>query len=81
MTNTYTPPPANHYSLQGYIRSESAKAIQFEIESINGNPIKSEETVQWFPLSQTKSIFRSSGSEEQDCIVVTTWIMEAKELV
>jgi hypothetical protein len=79
-THLYPPPPTNHHSLQGYIITETTKAIQFSVESIDGATLD-ETTLQWFPLSQTKSIFRSNGSEEQDCIVVTDWIMKTKELI
>jgi hypothetical protein len=70
---------SSQFSLQGYILGESSKAIQFGIESINGLPLD-EQNIQWFPLSQTKSIYRGSG-DEQDCIVVSRWIMEQKELI
>lgn len=78
------PPGSNplnnsQFALQGYILGESSKAIQFGIESINGLPLD-EQNIQWFLLSQTKSIYRGSG-EDQDCIVVSRWIMEQKELI
>lgn len=76
-------PKSGTYSLQGYILQETSKALKFKIEQINGLPYTEDECLQtqWFPLSQTSSIYHSEGGEEMDNIVVSEWIMKAKEFI
>lgn len=78
--NNLSAPPAGHYNIKGTILSESPKAIKFEVCSINGAPLD-EPITEWFPLSQTKSIFRESEVLGEDVLTITKWIAETKNLV
>lgn len=63
-----------------YIR-ETAKALQFQVETIDGQLIEGGELkTEWFPFSQVSQIFKSKDAGE-DKIVVSKWICEQKELV
>lgn len=68
-----------YYSLQGSIIRETEKAILFQVEEINGLPID-DSPQEWFPLSQVKSILRSTNSD-LDKIEVKEWILQQKELL
>lgn len=67
--------------LTGTIKRETAKAILFEIEEMNDQPIKGGTQQEWFPLSQTQSITRAAaGSDEYDYLLVSQWIVEQKDI-
>jgi hypothetical protein len=61
----------------GIIRRETSMAMQFTITSIDGIPLKDEVT-EWFPFSQMHQIFRNAVNEEEDKIVVNTWLLTKK---
>lgn len=68
-------------TLEGFAHAETGKAVQFEIYKIGdehmGAPKK-----EWFPFSQVKRIVRQpKNSQEMDTLVVSEWIMKAKELI
>jgi len=70
------------YTLQGKNLGETAKALKFEIEGINGAPVDVEPKAQWFPLSQIKSITTATpDSDKQDEIKVSEWILMKKEII
>ena len=70
------------HSVEGYILSETEKAIRIEIHKIDGMAVLPEEQKkEWFPLSQSKSITRQGkGSQELDKIEVSNWILRTKGL-
>lgn len=59
---------------------ESAKAIRFEITHISGEPLE-KPVVTWFPISQTRKIFKNPNVTGEDTLTVTEWIMIQKELI
>jgi hypothetical protein len=73
-------PPPGTYSLQGYVMNETSKAVNFAIHQINGVPLEPI-SVQWFPLSQTKSKYVAHEDGEFDNLIVTEWIMKQKDLL
>jgi hypothetical protein len=69
------------YILKGSLERETEKAIQMLVSSINGVPMD-EDTMQWFPLSQTSKIVRgpSYGSGEDE-LHVSEWILQQKDML
>lgn len=68
-----------YYKLKGTILHETEKAIQFNIDSVQGEYLEDSQT-EWFPISQTKSITRTSG-QGTDEIEVAEWLLKRKELI
>ena len=62
-----------------FLGPETAKAVQFRVDSISGVPLD-ESTTQWFPLSQVKKMMRTK-EDGQDEMVVSEWILQQKELL
>jgi hypothetical protein len=65
-------------TITGVILRESTKAIQMKVTGISGIDIE-EEPSHWFPFSQVQKIMRNTGG--QDELVVSEWILSAKELI
>lgn len=61
----------------GYIRRETEKAILLDVKSAHAD----QEGEEWFPLSQTKQIFRSSFPGDLDYLDVTVWIADKKNML
>ena len=78
---SHTSPKDSVVVLEGFVHGETSKAILFEIYTINQanqtDPVK-----HWFPFSQVKRIVKQpKNSQEYDTLVVSEWIMKAKELM
>lgn len=68
-------------TLSGFIETESAKAILFEVRKV-GEEFLADPKKEWFPFSQTKRIVKQpKDSEELDVLVVSEWICKQKGLV
>lgn len=68
-------------TIEGFHKGETAKAVCFEIWKINDENCPEQKT-EWFPLSQIKRTIRQpKNSQEMDTLVVSQWIMKAKELI
>lgn len=79
------PNPADH-KLTGRHLGETARALKFQIETINGNPFDAEAmdkgNTHWFPLTQVVNITKAAlSSNDLDQITVKNWIMREKGLV
>lgn len=61
----------------GYIRRETEKAILLDIKSAHEDQCSEE----WFPLSQTKQIFRAAFPGDLDYLDITMWIADKKNLL
>ena len=60
----------------GYIRRETEKAILLDIKAGHADM----EGEEWFPLSQTKQIFRAEFPGDLDYLDITLWIAGKKNL-
>lgn len=72
-----------YYKVVGklYSSSETPKAIRMRVESIDGVEIKPP-SMQWFPKSQFSELeYGMSGTDEQDSIQATEWILNEKKLL
>lgn len=76
------PPPVK---LTGRWIRESAKALQFLVHTINGEPLV-HPVDEWFPFSQVSKIFnsdlvtRTGNTDPCDWIIATNWIVGQKNL-
>ena len=62
--------------ISGYIRRETEKAILLDIKAGHADM----EGEEWFPLSQTKQIFRAEFPGDLDYLDITLWIADKKGL-
>jgi hypothetical protein len=60
--------------------SESAKAIQFKVDSVQGEPLD-KPVVTWFPFSQTAKIFTKPEVQGEDYLIVSEWLCKQKDLL
>lgn len=73
--------PGNTYvGIHGTNLGESAKAVKFSINEINGEPFDPPKT-EWFPFSQIERIFKDPKSTGNDSLLVTEWICKQKGLI
>lgn len=77
--------PAEH-KLTGRHLGETARALKFQMETINGRPFveccPDQKDTQWFPLTQIVNITKAAPtSDDPDAITVKHWIMREKGLV
>lgn len=69
------------HTIKGRHQGESGKAIKFEVHEIAGE-VLDEPTVQWFPFSQVEKVIRQKPNDPNlDELVVSEWILQAKELM
>lgn len=66
--------------LTGYRLRESEKAVQFQVETVAGEPL-SEPKTEWFPFSQVESSQTTHTPDEMDTLTVSQWIVDQKDLV
>jgi hypothetical protein len=66
-------------TITGYHLGETERAVKFSIHAVAGEEIDPD--VQWFPLSQIKSITRATQGSQRDTLVVKQWIARQKGLV
>jgi hypothetical protein len=66
--------------LTGYRLKETDKAVQFQVETVDGEPLQEAKT-EWFPLSQVESSQTTHTPDEMDTLTVSEWIVEQKGLV
>lgn len=59
---------------------ESAKAVKFRIDTIDGEPLLEAKT-EWFPFGQISKTFKDPVNEGTDYLVVSEWILKQKGLV
>lgn len=59
---------------------ESPKAIRFRVDMVGTEPIDPPK-YEWFPFSQIRKIETNKNLEGADTLVVTEWILKAKELI
>ena len=69
-----------YVTIEGYHLGETEKAVRFSIHVVEGKEMIDKKT-EWFPLSQIKSITRSTETGELDMLVVKEWIAQQKNLV
>ena len=70
------------YTLGGANLGETAKALRFRIDTINGAPADVEPATQWFPLSHIRTMTTAApDSEDADEIKVMEWILIQKEII
>lgn len=66
--------------LTGYLLRESDKAVQFQVETVDGEPLGKPKT-EWFPFSQVESSQITHSPNEMDTLTVSQWIVDQKDLV
>lgn len=74
-----TSTPQSYTSVQGTKLFETGKAVQFRVESVANEPLD-ETKVEWFPLSQVKSM-TTGNSDGTDTLEVADWLLRTKELI
>lgn len=67
-------------SIRGTKGYETAKAVHFTVHEISGEPVIPAKA-HWFPFSHVEKMTTDSNSVEQDTMLVTEWILKAKELI
>lgn len=78
-------PPTKYATVEGYNLGESALAIRFECHTVNGRQVETESghniQIEWFPLSQIKSLYKAADAMEMDNIQVAEWLLQKKDLL
>jgi hypothetical protein len=68
------------YTCKGtFLGPETAKAVQFRVDSISGCPLDTS-SPEWFPFSQVTKMMRSN-TDGEDEIIVSEWILDQKGLI
>jgi len=70
--------------VNGYIISQTEKAILFECYDIAGLSVCSEggnPKREWFPVSQCTKIHKTAAQDEMDYIHVNAWLLRKKEMI
>lgn len=69
------------YLLKGTKLGETAKAVRFSFQEINGAPIE-DTRIEWFPFSQvTQMTYDPKGVSGEDTIRVKEWILMEKGII
>ena len=67
-------------TIHGTKVAETARAVRFTIRAIGTTALTAPKS-EWFPLSQVSKIVTNPDEAGADYMVVSTWIMEQKELL
>lgn len=78
-------PPQKYATVEGYKLGETALAVRFECHTVNGIRVETESghniQIEWFPLSQIKSLYTAIDAVEMDSIQVAEWLLQKKDLL
>ena len=69
-----------YIGIKGTHMGESAKAVKFSINEIEGEVFDPPKT-EWFPFSQITRIFKDPNSVGNDSLMASEWLCKQKGLI